>query len=159
MDKNDKEIIRDVAYGLMEKMGIDCSVELKEVEDDENKGIVCDILVQKDSNFLIGHYGTNLEALQQIIRVLVGKKTDKLLKFMVDVNSYRQEKNQSIVEYANFLAKQAIEEKRVILMRPMSAYERRLVHVELEKNSQVSTESAGEGEERKVVIRPVSDLV
>lgn len=159
MDKKDLKIIKEVASDLIEKLGFECVVEIKKSEKDEGGGLICDILVENDPNFLIGHRGTNLEALQQLVRVLVGRKTEKVLRFMVDVNSYRQEKNQSILEYANFLAKQAVEEKRVILMRPMNAYERRLVHMELESNDSVVTESVGENEERKVAIKPKSDLI
>ena len=61
-------------------------------------------------------------------------------------------------ELAQSLARQAITEKRPVVLRPMSAYERRVVHVTLAENSQIKTESIGEGEDRKVVIKPVGDI-
>jgi spoIIIJ-associated protein len=56
------------------------------------------------------------------------------------------------------MAKQSLEENRVITLRPMSPYERRLVHMELAENEKIKTESTGEGEDRRVVIKP-ADLV
>ena len=53
------------------------------------------------------------------------------------------------------MAEKAINEKREVIMRPMSPYERRLVHMELSGNEKIKTESIGEGEERQVVIRPI----
>lgn len=159
MNKGDAEIIKNTAADLLEKMDFDCSVEVKESKETGFDTVICDILVKEGSNLLIGQHGVNLDSLQHIIRFLVSRKADRMIKFVVDVNSYRQEKNQSVIEYAQALAKQAIDEKRVVMMRPMNAYERRLVHMELEKNEQVSTESTGKGEERKVAIRPKSDLI
>jgi spoIIIJ-associated protein len=78
--------------------------------------------------------------------------------FILDVNSYLQDKNKSIINLAKSLAQQAVSEKRAVVMRPMSAYERRIVHMELAHNDKITTESMGEGEDRRVVIRPVDLL-
>ena len=56
------------------------------------------------------------------------------------------------------LARQAISDKRPVVLRAMSAYERGIVHMELAGNEQVKTESIGEGEERKVVIKPIGSI-
>jgi len=55
-------------------------------------------------------------------------------------------------------AQQALNEKRVVVLRPMSSYERRLVHMELSKNIEVITESIGEGEDRRIVIKPANTI-
>ena len=86
------------------------------------------------------------------------KKTEDKVKFIVDINSYRQEKNKSIIEQAILAAQQAVAEKKAVILRPMSSYERRIVHMELSKNSQISTESVGEGENRKVVVKLAGQL-
>ncbi|MBU2028463.1 single-stranded DNA-binding protein, partial [Patescibacteria group bacterium] len=109
-----------------------------------------------DSSFLIGQYGANLQALQHIIRILVREKLAERIRFVLDINSYRKEKNEGVVHLAREAAEQSIREKRAIVMRPMSPYERRLVHMEFSENEQVQTESIGEGEERKIVIKPLN---
>jgi spoIIIJ-associated protein len=108
------------------------------------------------SNYLIGQHGINLQALQHIARILARKKIEDRVNFILDVNSYRQDKNNSIANLAKSMAEQAISEKRAVVLRPMSPYERRLVHLELSQNDQVKTESIGEGEDRRIVIKPIN---
>jgi spoIIIJ-associated protein len=136
-------------------MGIACQVEAKEVEDEGQAGLIFNIKTE-ESNYLIGQYGVNLQALQHIARILFRSKTENRADFILDVNSYRQEKNESIAELAKKTAEQSLREGRAITLRPMSAYERRLVHMELSKNEQIKTESVGEGEDRRVVVKPTS---
>jgi len=150
---NTKEVIKETVAELISKMGFVAEVEIKESADEAEDIVVCNIKTA-DSNFLIGQYGVNLQSLQHIARLLVRQKTDEKTNFTVDVNSYREEKNASIEKMAEEMAEQAIREKRAVVLRAMSPYERRLVHLVLSKNSQIKTESIGEGEERKVVIKP-----
>jgi len=107
---------------------------------------------------LIGQYGVTLAALQHILRLLVRRRTEEKLKFLLDINRYLQAKTDSIADTAVEAAVQAINEKKPVVLRPMSAYERRLVHIALAGNENVKTESVGTGEDRKVVIRPVGEM-
>jgi spoIIIJ-associated protein len=155
---NFEETIKEAVQGLVSKMGFAAETEIKKVVMEEGaESIVCNIKTE-DSNFLIGQYGVNLQSLQHIARLLVRKKTDDRVNFIVDVNSYRQEKNDSIEKMAAEMAEQAIREQRALVLRPMSPYERRLVHLALSENAKIKTESIGDGEDRKVVIKPV-DLI
>jgi spoIIIJ-associated protein len=124
-------------------------------ENQEEETLILNIKTP-DSSFLIGQYGANLQSLQHVIRVLVREKLQERTRFVLDINSYRKEKNDAVVLLAKELAEQSIREKRAIVMRPMSPYERRLVHMEFLGNDQIGTESIGEGEERKVVIKPLN---
>ncbi|KKR21822.1 MAG: Single-stranded nucleic acid binding R3H domain protein [Candidatus Moranbacteria bacterium GW2011_GWA2_39_41] len=153
-----EEVVREAVEGLLQKMGFDCEIEVAREKEEEKNGeikevVVCNIKTE-ESNFLIGQYGVNLQSLQHIARILVRKQADDRANFILDVNHYRKEKNISIVTLAKNVAEQALNEKRAIVFRPMSPYERRLVHMELSKNSAVVTESIGEGEDRKVVVKP-----
>lgn len=154
---NIKEIIKETVEELVSGMGFSSEVEIKEQSGEAEETIVCNVKTA-DSSFLIGQYGVNLQSLQHIARLLVRKKTDEKTNFTVDVNSYREEKNTSLEKMAEELAGQAIREKKAVALRPMSPYERRLVHLVLSKNSRVKTESIGEGEERKVVISPADTI-
>lgn len=153
-----EEEIKNIVQEMVDKMGFPAEVEMEKVSSEEGQEtIICNIKTE-ESNFLIGQYGVNLQSLQHIARLLVRKKIDDKVNFTVDVNSYRQEKNNSLEKMAREAAEQALRETRAIMMRPMSSYERRVVHMELSKNSQVKTESIGEGEDRKVVVKP-ADMV
>lgn len=152
-----RETVKNIVQELVEKMGISSQVEAEEIEQNGQLTLVLNIKTN-ESNYLIGQYGVNLQALQHIVRVMVRKKTDIKANFILDVNSYRQEKNESIAALAKSMAAQALNERRAVVLRPMSPYERRLIHLELSKNDQVKTESIGEGEDRRVVIKP-ADLI
>ncbi len=156
MEKDAINTIAEILEKFMEKMGFSARIEVKKPENGETETLECNIIVDNDSNLLIGQHGVNLQSLQHIVRLLVRKKIDEKINFIIDVNSYRAQKNQTIIEQAKTAAEQAANEKRAVILRPMSAYERRLVHLELSKDNRVSTESIGEEENRKVMIKPKS---
>ncbi|OGI24921.1 MAG: hypothetical protein A3J76_00195 [Candidatus Moranbacteria bacterium RBG_13_45_13] len=140
-----KMTFSDFALGVREEGGLD------------GENVVFDIST-KESDILIGQYGANLRALQHILRALARRKTEDRLRFSLDVNDYHRQRISSLLELAQNLARQAISDKRPVVLRAMSAYERRIVHMELAGNEQVKTESIGEGEERRVVIKPIGSI-
>ena len=103
---------------------------------------------------LIGFHGDNLAALQVL---LGGLKTrgEGALRLFLDVDGYKANRNQSIIDLANKTAEQAIKIERNIHLDPMNAYERRIVHTTLQEREDVTTESTGEGEKRHVVVKPI----
>lgn len=148
--------IVEVVKGLVLKMGFSSTVEVGKKKEGENSDIIICNIKTEDSNFLIGQYGLNLQSLQHIARIIVRKHVAEPVNFILDVNSYRQEKNESLLRLAKNMAEEALAEKHEVVMRPMTAYERRIVHMELSKNETVKTESVGEGEDRRVVIKPAN---
>lgn len=76
---------------------------------------------------------------------------------LIDVNNYRRERENLIVELARAAARKAIASREAVSLPTMNAYERRLVHTELATRPDVKTESVGEGKDRYVVIRIVTD--
>ena len=157
MNDSSKKVIKETTDELLKLIGFEGEVEVLD-EKNEDDRVVCNITAQKDANFLIGQNGDNLQALQHIARLLVRRKTDDLVTFILDVNSYKKDQEISVIDLAKDLAKQAVDEKRTIVMRPMSAYNRRLVHMYLAENNEVKTESTGENGDRRVVIKPISIL-
>jgi spoIIIJ-associated protein len=155
INEETKEEIKKTIEELVSKMGFECQVDVNQIENEEQTDLIFNIKT-KESNYLIGQYGVNLQALQHIARIIFRGKTQNKANFILDVNSYRQEKNESVSSLAKSMAEQAIREGRAIVLRPMSPYERRLVHMELSSNEQIKTESTGEGEDRRVVIKPAS---
>jgi spoIIIJ-associated protein len=152
------EMLKKTTKKILQKMTFEnIEVSVKREGDEEREAFVMNIETT-ESNLLIGQYGVTLAALQHIIRLLVRRQTEDKFRFLVDVNGYLQQKSNSIIELTHEAAKQAISEMKPVVMRPMSGYERRLVHLELAGNENVKTESIGEGENRKVVVRPVGDL-
>ena len=156
MDQQSKELIKKTVNELLEKIGFSGQVIVTEAPDDES--IICNITTDTDSHFLIGQHGVNLQALQHLARLMVRKQIPEKIRFILDVNDYRQQKNQSVIEQALQAATEAVSQHRAVMMKPMTTYERRIAHLELSKNQSVSTESVGEGENRKIVVKP-ADLI
>ena len=156
-----KKIIEETTKELLEKMGFKATVYTSTTIAPESPEEASPISVEiqlTDSKYLIGKYGINLSALQHLLRIMVRKRAGKneTIDFNVDVNGYRQEQKQSIISLAQESADKASKEKKAVVLRPMNAFERRLVHVELADFDGVKTESIGDGESRKVVIKPIS---
>lgn len=102
---------------------------------------------------LIGFHGDNLQSLQMLMS---GIKTrgEGTVRIYVDVDGYKANKNQALIDLANKTAEQAVKIERNIHLDPMSAYDRRIIHITLQDRVDVSTESTGEGERRHVVVKP-----
>jgi spoIIIJ-associated protein len=156
-----KKLIEETTRELLEKMGFQATIHIamsastSEEEVSEETPISVELQLT-DSKYLIGKYGVNLSALQHILRVLVRNKTDERINFNVDVNNYREEQKQALVTLAHEMGDKVRKEKKSAMLRAMNAYERRIVHVELAKMEGIVTESVGEGEDRKVIIKPTS---
>ena len=75
--------------------------------------------------------------------------------FVVDINNYRRERERLIGELAKAAARKVLLNKEQVALPAMNAYERRLIHVELASRPDVKTESAGEGKERHVIVKPL----
>jgi spoIIIJ-associated protein len=154
-----KKLLEETVKELLEKMGfkatIYTAIDATINESPADTAISVEIQVD-DSNYLIGKRGINLAALQHITRVVIKKRSEEKINFTIDINNYRQDQKQSIIRIAQEMARKALSERKAVLLRPMTAYERRLVHIELAKIEGVVTESIGDGPERKVVIKPAS---
>jgi spoIIIJ-associated protein len=100
----------------------------------------------------------NLAALQHLVRAVANKKLGQnFVNFIVDVNNYRANRLNLLKEMALSFAKEVAENHQTETLEPMSAYERRIIHVTLSDYPGVKTESQGEGEERRIVIKPAND--
>ncbi len=122
-----------------------------------------DLLVAKiksdEAGFLIGQGGENLSALQQLLRAIVNRKVaPNLINFIVDVNDYRSNRLNLLKEMAMDLASQVERGRYLKILEPMPAYERRFIHMALKDFKGIKTESQGEGEDRRIVIKPEDDM-
>lgn len=154
-----KKLIEETTKEVLKKMGFKATVYTSTTIDPDSKeeGPISVEIQLVDSKYLIGKYGANLAALQHLLRVIVRKRCEnERINFDVDINGYRQEQKQSIISFARESAEKVSRERKALVLRPMNAFERRLVHVELANFQGIKTESIGENEERKVVIKPSS---
>ena len=143
----------EVIKNLLSHMDVDVVVNLKEADNEETGGPIFEI-EGDDSGLLIGREGETLRSLQFLTRFIVGRQTGERANISLDVEGYDERRKQSLANLANRVAQRVVKTGRSIELEPMSARERRLVHVALAENSEVYTESSGEGRDRRVVVIP-----
>ncbi len=107
-----------------------------------------------DLGILIGRRGQTLSSLQYLLRLIVGRKTNTWLPIVIDAESYKQRRYEALQALAHRMAENVKTKGTPFTLEPMPPYERRIVHMALANHSAVYTESIGEGESRKVVIKP-----
>lgn len=129
------------------------NAEIDEYEGDDDE-IILDV-VGGDLAVLIGRYGHTLEALQVVVSTITQKKVGRRHRVSIDVESYKHRQRQKIEATAYNAADRAVDQDRDIRLRPMNAYERRLVHMALRDDERVETHSEGDDPERRVVVTPL----
>ena len=152
------ETARDVLEKLLELMEIPASVTVSHeftVEEDDGTTASVGLNIEgEDLGIIIGRRGLTLASLQHIVRLIVTNQMQMRLPIVIDVEGYKQRRCEGLRVLAGRLAEQVKTRRIPFTMEPMSAFERRIVHMALADDPDVTTESAGIGEGRKVVISP-----
>jgi spoIIIJ-associated protein len=146
------EIAAEFLEGLLERMGVAADVEYEVVD-----GVMyVDILGAQDDEgmgILIGRHGQTLEALQDLVRAAVQRRTEDRCRVMVDVEDYRKRRRAQLAAKAREAANRVKRTGRQERLEPMNAYERKIVHDAAGEIAGVETASEGEDPERRVVVR------
>ncbi|MDD5399520.1 MAG: KH domain-containing protein, partial [Dehalococcoidia bacterium] len=142
---------RQVLCDILHNMGIQATVDVTGSGDD---GDPITLNIEGDDlGVLIGRRGQALSSLQYLVRLIVAEKLKKWVSVNVDVDWYKKRHYESLKKLALRLAEQVARRRRPITMEPMPPDERRIVHITLADNSDVMTQSTGEGDGRRVVIQ------
>ena len=172
ISEKDIESLKEIIDEVIGTMGVNGTVFTKIVEpreknnifnqrshrsDDNNRNEDSEMIVfnikTDDANLLIGHNGECLCALQHLIRILTRKRDDELIPFCIDINNYKAEKGEKLQYIARMAAEKARDTGKKIALRPMPAYERRIIHVCLADESDLCTESEGEDPDRRIIVK------
>jgi len=141
---------------LLERMKIFATVSTRYGEPENpggEKPVVVDIR-GNDLSILIGRKAETLNALQYITNLIIGRHLEKWVPLQIDVEGYRARRELALKNLAERMAEQARSSGRRQVLEPMSANERRLIHIALREDESVVTESIGEEPNRKVTICP-----
>jgi len=103
---------------------------------------------------LIGRRGETLDALQYLINLSVNKNLESRRKFIIDIEGYRQRREDTLKKLAQKLADKATQRGRNVVLEPMNSLERRIIHTALQGRDDISTFSEGEEPYRKIIIAP-----
>lgn len=128
-------------------------VTIDEYEGDEGE-LILDIS-GKDMAVLIGRHGKTLDALQFIVSMITVRTIGFRYPVIVDVEGYKNRQRQKLESIAHSSANRAASQHRKVGLRPMTPYERRIVHIALRDDDRVETVSEGEGAARHVVVVPL----
>lgn len=109
----------------------------------------------EDLGVLIGRRGENLDSVQYLLNLMVQKRLDLWPNIQVDVAGYRRRREETLETLARRMARRVMQTQQPYTFEPMSPRERRIIHMAIQDYDRVFTESAGEGEDRRVVIYPV----
>ena len=146
----------NVVSELLELMKVDATVSTHLSEPDDLTGRQLAILdvEGEDLSVLIGPRGETLDALQYISRLMVGHRLQQRAHFVIDVEGYRERREQALTRLAERMAGKAVKRGSPVTLEAMPAHERRIIHMALRESPEVTTESTGEGKRRRVRIFP-----
>ena len=150
------KIIREATETLLVHLDCPSKVEIVVQEEQSRQRVLVNI-ESEHSQHLIGQHGATLRSLQHMVRLIASAKTNKPCLAQLDVNGYRSERESKIDGIAREAAEKAVRTDSMVILKPMSSYERRLVHVALQKEKGISTESLGQEPNRRVVVKPAHD--
>ena len=143
--ENSKQLL----LGLLERMGVHAEVEgfLKE-------GDLCLEIKGDQEGMLIGKNGRTLEALQILINRMITKRVKESVRVVLDINHYRERRADSLIKMATRLGEEAKMTGRIVTIGPYNAHDRRIIHIALQDDSSVQTQSMGDGDLKEISIIP-----
>jgi spoIIIJ-associated protein len=143
---------RQALQELLVHLGVTCEVEAR--SDDPEQVTLA--VTGDSSGLLIGRRGQTLDAIEHVINRIAGRGDDGTpSRIVVDVERYRERRQEYLDALARRLADKAKHSRRVITLNPMSPRDRRIVHLALQSDPAIETRSQGEGQFRKILILPV----
>lgn len=143
------QVIEQTITELMQMLGIDGTFEVS--QQDEMINIV---LETPDTGLVIGYHGEILESLQLITSLIVARKLGRFVRISVEVGDYKKNRSSYLEQLARETKEKVLAEGMEYSLPELKSWERRIVHMILQDDSEVVSESMGEGKERVLVIRP-----
>ena len=148
----DEQIIKQYIIELLEKIGL--GDDVISVEYFQGATSRFTISLREHANMLIGEYGGNLGAFEHILKKITRKRTEREDRFTIDVNEYRMRRFEELKQDVKMAARTVRMYRHDMQLRPMSPFERRVVHLLLAEYPDLTTESVGQDANRRVVIKP-----
>lgn len=153
----------EFANTLLKNMGLDASAVPAECPEGEEYDVKegCTVypkinVIGDDTGILIGHHGETLDAIQYLVNLSAIRRSKQndgdYVKIVVDIENYREKREETLRALARRMAARAVKYKRNVFLEPMNAYERRIIHSELQSFENVSTHSVGSDRDRKIII-------
>ncbi len=140
---------KEALDGILLRMGVEFPVHVDEAHETINLKIEGD-----GSGLLIGKGGQTLDALQYIINKATNKNGKERKRIILDTEDYRTRREKTLTALAEKLGEKAKRTRKPVIVNPMNAHDRRIIHLALQEDKQLITKSRGEGNYRKIIILP-----
>lgn len=150
--KNDKKILKEAVTKLFTLLGLKSTAEIE--EDIENDALVVNILGETESGLLIGSRGRTLSSLQTILGLIFRQRTGNWKRILVNVSGWREKEEERLKKLAEDTAERALTSGETQNLYNLTPAQRRIVHMTLSENSEIKTESQGEGADRYLTVSP-----
>ena len=169
MNGKNQKVVTETITEILDVMGLGAEIEEEKIENigSEMEEIFTINLSTEEPNLLIGQYGSNLQSLQHLVSIVVRRKiledentedgNENEIRFNIDVNGYKKQKKESLIKLAETMADQVSYSKNSVALRPMSSYERKIIHMEISSKKNLATESTGDDLMRRVIIKYVEE--
>ena len=154
IDEETEKLAVEIMDFLISSLGVSVNTYLR--EENEENGLYFEI-EGDDAGLIIGRKGETLRAMQFLMILILKRQLGKSVRITLDVEGYRDRRISSLEVLAENSASKVKKSGKPFRLNPMSAFERRVIHVALAENRNVRTESKGRGLRRQVVIFPVRD--
>ncbi len=146
-------VAEEMLAQLLDHMDINAEVDCRGGTGEDESPILLEV-TGDDLGILIGRRGETLSSLQFLLNLMVGKQLNSWVRIAVDVEGYRARREESLRNLASRVADRVRRTGQTVALEPMPANERRIVHMALQNNAYVATESSGYGEDRRVNVIP-----
>lgn len=159
VDEAEELVAKEIVRELLGFMGVEADVVAVDnpstmpLDAEDPPTIFIDVLGH-DLGMLIGRRGDHLSQLQYLVNLIANRRLESWTRVVIDVEGYRTRREESLVGLAERVGRQVSRSRRPIVLEPMPPNERRIVHLTLRANPDVSTESTGEGNLRRVTVHP-----
>src|SRR3989338_1830708 len=159
-DKKIQDLIKETTEDILSKLSITSTLEVVEKKVEEGSDLAGDFLVNiitEETGLLIGRHGETINSLQLIIGVIIFNKTNKWHRIVLDVGGYRKSREESIKEMVERIALEVETTGQSVALPDFTSYERRIAHMCLTDNKKVTSESIGEGRDRRLTIKLLTE--
>jgi len=167
--EQNKERMIETIKKMVGFMSLECQIELQEKLNSDNKvDLIISLYTPDNARFLIGKNGQNLKAFEHLIRSIflksarpadntqaqIGGENKEIFGISVDINDYRRSRASFVIDVAKQAVQRVRNTQKAETLLPMSANERRIIHMELASCPDIATESIGHEPNRKIIIKP-----
>ena len=149
MDKKQSKIVQDTTEELLKLLEIQGDFEVKETEEAIEIN-----LNTEDSGIVIGYHGDTLESLQLILSLCIARKLGEFKRVSIEVGEYKKKREEWLKNLAAETKDRVLSENKEVYLADLKSWERRVVHMILQNDQEVVSESIGEGKDRVLVVKP-----